>query len=96
MGILVGKPLRRFLAFLLPFIRIRLMRSLGIQRKHVAILAKTFLLQPAKLWVTKTHVYLMMDLNRASGRARLSGLDANPGWIPSLGRAITFHFGRGF
>jgi hypothetical protein len=94
-GIPVGKPLRRFLAFLLPYVRMRLAQSLGLPFNRRPFFAKSLLLQRARILLTKTHVDLMMDLNSASGRIRLSGLDATPGWVPSFGRVITFHFGKG-
>jgi hypothetical protein len=94
-GIRIGKPLRRFLAFLLPYVRVRLAQSLGLPLDRRPFFAKSLLLQRAKIWITKTHVDLMMDLNNASGRIRLSGLDATPGWVPSFGHVITFHFGKG-
>jgi hypothetical protein len=44
--------------------------------------------------VTATHVDLVMPMNEISVPVRLAGLDANPGWVPELGRVVTFHFVR--
>jgi hypothetical protein len=88
--------LRRFLDFLLPYVRMRLAASLGFEpRAPLSLLAKTLLRQPAKIWITKTHVDVLLDLNLASGRVRLSGLDADAGWLAGFGRVFTFHFQKG-
>ena len=42
--------------------------------------------------ITATHVDLIMTLDQITVPVRLAGLDANPGWVPELGRVITFHF----
>lgn len=94
-GLRVRMALRQFLAFLLPYVRARLASALGISRQIHFAIAKTLLFQPAKIWLTLTHVDVVLDLNRASGKVRLSGLDADPGWVPSLGRVVKFHFRKG-
>ena len=35
-----------------------------------------------------------MDLDQIDIAVRLAGLDANPGWVPALGRVVTFSFDR--
>ena len=35
---------------------------------------------------------VFMDLNDIDIAVRLAGLDANSGWVPALGRVVTFHF----
>jgi hypothetical protein len=86
------RPLRRFLSFLLPFIRWRLAAAVGLQTTQRPFRAETFLLRTGRLWVTSTHVDLVMDLGQATGPVRLAGLDADPGWMPELGRVVKFHF----
>jgi hypothetical protein len=46
----------------------------------------------ARLFVTRTHVDLTFRLEQIDLKARLAGLDRDPGWVPSLGRVISFHF----
>jgi hypothetical protein len=87
----VKRPaLRRFLAFLLPYVRWRLCRALGITNVHR--LTEMLLLRRGRLYATRTHVDLTMSLNQATAPVRMAGLDANPGWVPALGRVINFSF----
>jgi hypothetical protein len=50
------------------------------------------LLRRGRLYATRTHVDLTMSLNQATAPVRMAGLDANPGWVPALGRVINFSF----
>ena len=86
------RPLVRFLSFLLPSIRWRLAAAVGQQTTQQPLRAKTVLLRTGRIWVTPTHVDLVMDLAQATGAVRLAGLDADPGWVPELGRVVKFHF----
>ncbi len=86
------RPLRRFLSFLLPFIRWRLAAAVGQQAAQKPIRAEAILLRTGRIWVTSTHVDLVMDMRQATGPVRLAGLDVDPGWVPELGRVIKFHF----
>lgn len=92
LGIAASLALRRFLAFLMPFLRWRLARSLGRRQVSHRRLAATVLLRPATLWLTGSHVDLVMDLSQASGPIRLSGLDTDPGWVAAFGRVVQFHY----
>ncbi len=92
LGLVPEPPLWRFLAFLLPFIRWRLAAAMGLKTGKGPVLSKTVLLRTGRIWVTSTHVDLVMDLSQASGPVRLAGLDADPGWVPALGRVVKFHF----
>lgn len=91
LGVAPGRPLRRFLSFLMPYLRWRLAASLGLRHTSRHRLA-TILQRPATVWLTSTHVDVVMDLNQASGPIRLSGLDADPGWLPDFGHVIQFHY----
>jgi len=82
----VSPELRRFLHFVLPYARWRLDGALQGARLSDA------LLRAGKLYVTATHVDLVMPLREISVPVRMAGLDANPGWIPELGRIVNFHF----
>ena len=55
--------------------------------------AASFLVQPAILHVTRTHIDIVFNLNQINLALRRAGFDRDPGWVPTLGRVITFHFG---
>jgi hypothetical protein len=78
--------LRRFLAFLMPYVRWRLQTWLGNP------LTRALLLRRGRLYVTPTHVDLVLPLNQATVPVRAAGLDTNPGWRPRLGRIVAFHY----
>jgi hypothetical protein len=82
----VSPDLRRFLHFVLPYARWRLERALR------GIRVEDALLRAGRLYVTATHVDLVMPMSEVSVPVRLAGLDANPGWAPELGRVVNFHF----
>jgi hypothetical protein len=85
-----AKPaMRRFLSFLMPYIRARLVAFLGQD------VVRALLLRNARLFVTGTHIDVMLDLHDATVAVRAAGLDANPGWAPQLGRILTFHYSQG-
>lgn len=50
---------------------------------------------PARLIASASHVDLHFRLNDARLPVRRAGLDINPGWLPWLGRVVTFHYGSG-
>ncbi len=56
--------------------------------------AKTWQI-PARLIADSSHVNLHFRLNDACLSVRRVGLDINPGWVPWLGRVVTFHYGSG-
>jgi hypothetical protein len=85
-------PLRRFLAFLMPYVRWHLARGLGLATASRRTLAAAVLIRPASLWRTSSHVDLVMHLSQATSRIRMSGLDADPGWMPDFGRVVKFHY----
>jgi hypothetical protein len=94
LGIKLEAELRRFLAFLLPYVRYRLALALGLSAAPNGSFdfAAELLLRRGSLYVTATHVDLVMGMAQATGPIRLSGLDADPGWIPELGRVVKFSF----
>jgi hypothetical protein len=83
--------LRRWLSLAVPFIRLRLNRALGID-PAVQSLQEALLARGGRLYVTATHVDLVMGLETVSLPVRLAGLDRSPGWLGEFGRAILFHF----
>ncbi len=52
------------------------------------------LAQKAKLRATETHLDLDLAATEINIALRLSGLDLDPGWVPWLGRVVTFHYDR--
>jgi hypothetical protein len=92
LGITPGRELRRFFAFLLPYIRWRLASNLGVSSAGSSAIADVLLLRSAHAYITSTHIDVVMSMNQASGPVRLAGLDTDPGWVPSFGRVVKFHF----
>jgi hypothetical protein len=84
--------LARWLALVLPAVRLRLYRALNPPADAAWHLADTLLRRPGRLYITSTHVDLVMGLDAISLPARLAGLDCNPGWMADLGRVVSFHF----
>ncbi len=84
----ISPELRRFLHFVLPYARWRIGRALGGAR------LEDLLLRQGKLYLTRTHVDLVMSMREISVPVRMAGMDANPGWVPELSRVITFHFSQ--
>jgi hypothetical protein len=82
----VTPELRRFLAFLMPYVRYRLTAWLGDD------LARGLLMRRARIHSTAAHIDVMLPMDSATVPVRAAGLDANPGWCPQLGRIVTFHY----
>ena len=82
----LSPELRRFLHFILPYARWRMSQALGEAS------LQEILQREGTLYVTRSHVDLVMSMKQVSLPARFAGIDANPGWVPELGRVITFHF----
>lgn len=47
---------------------------------------------PARLAHTASHLDLYFGMNAVRLPVRLAGLDVDPGWVPWLGRVVTFHY----
>jgi hypothetical protein len=73
-------------------VRTRIVDATGID---AASLADRVLQVPGWLYVTSSHVDVRMPLDRVDVDLRFAGLDADPGWVPVLGRVVTFHFDAG-
>jgi hypothetical protein len=82
--------LARWLALALPFIDLRLRLALRLAEEES--LAEPLLWLPGRLYVTRTHVDLVVSLEHISVPVRLAGLDRNPGWLPDFGRVVYLHF----
>ncbi|WP_439329419.1 hypothetical protein, partial [Corallococcus sicarius] len=85
-------PLERWLGWLVPYVRARLSRALGVDPDDAEALARTLLVHDARLHLTETHVDVVLALAQLPLEVRVAGLDRDIGWIPSAGRHLTFHF----
>jgi hypothetical protein len=74
----------------------RLQSALAFEPRSIeegrALLAARVLFRRGRLAWSATHVDLHMTMDQVDIAVRLAGLDANPGWVPALGRVITFYF----
>ncbi|RME09132.1 MAG: hypothetical protein D6802_12840, partial [Ardenticatenia bacterium] len=84
----LNPTLRGWLARAMPFIR-RLWDTRTDQTAPSAILQSPHL---AHIYTTATHVDVIWPMDAVSLPARLAGLDASPGWLPTVGRVVTFEF----
>jgi hypothetical protein len=84
--------LSRWLASVLPYICLCLRRVLDPSSTELFDLPKALLLRRGRLYVTSTHVDLVMSMEDVAVPIRMAGLDFNPGWLPDFGRVISFHF----
>ena len=50
--------------------------------------------RPARLLVSRTHLDVWFTLDQADVELRRLGLDLDPGWVPWLGRIVSFHYGE--
>lgn len=46
----------------------------------------------APVSITPTHIDVVFGGHDADTDVRIAGLDLNPGWVPSLGRVVQFHY----
>jgi hypothetical protein len=92
LGLEPPADLRRLLDLVIPYLRSRLLTALDIPLDRHAPLASRLLYRHGRVEWTATHVDLHMEMSEIDIAVRLAGLDANPGWVPALGRVVTFHF----
>jgi len=81
--------LGRWAAAVAPAIRRRLLLALGADRDDAII---DMLAVQGRLFVTPSHIDLVMKLDRVDLALRRAGLDRDPGWLPAYGRVVCFHF----
>jgi hypothetical protein len=81
--------MRRWLTLAAPFVRQRLAVALGVPATRAAA---GLLLRPGVVHATRTHVDVGMRLEDVSLPVRLAGLDLDPGWVPCLGRVLSFSY----
>jgi hypothetical protein len=92
----VFSTLERWLEWLMPYIRARLGRALGlrgIRSEHLGEALSAVLLEhQARVLVTATDLDVFLSLEQHPIQIRLAGLDRDAGWVPAAGRYVTFHF----
>jgi hypothetical protein len=71
-----------------PYLAALLYHLLGEPADAVELL----LHQPGTLYVTRTHVDLLLSVEQICIPVRRAGLDQTPGWRPDYGHIITVHF----
>jgi hypothetical protein len=64
-------------------------------RRNAGIGVASLVVRPASLSVTATHIDVFLGSDDVDMRVRRAGLDIDPGWLPWLGRVVTFHYGSG-
>jgi hypothetical protein len=70
--------------------------ALGAGLYGVDVLWRPSLLAvPATVSLSASHLDVVYPLSRARLDVRLAGLDVNPGWVPLLGRVVTFLYQDG-
>jgi hypothetical protein len=76
-----------------PLVRAAWTRRLArFLRAHTDLTIADIVGRPARLAATRTHLDLLFHLRDADIRVRLAALDADPGWVPWLGRVVRFHY----
>ncbi|MBE7384880.1 MAG: hypothetical protein F6J95_026135 [Leptolyngbya sp. SIO1E4] len=64
-------------------------------QRHLEMSLADLVKRPGELRTTPTHWDLRFNLDQSDIRIRRIGLDFDPGWVPWLGRVITFHYSGG-
>ena len=64
-------------------------------RRYARIGLRDLACRAGRISVTNTHVDAVFDHRFADVRVRKAGLDLDPGWIPWLGRVVSFHYEYG-
>jgi hypothetical protein len=83
----LNPDLCRWLVFVIPYVRLRLQQAL-----RGALGLNALLLHSGRMYLTSTHVDLVLSLNSISIPVRMAGFDLNPGWVPDFGRIVLFHY----
>jgi hypothetical protein len=72
--------------------RTELLELVGRWYGRAALWQPGLLLLTARIHFTPSHVDMHLPLSAVQLPVRLAGLDINPGWLPWLGRVVTFHY----
>jgi len=74
---------------------LRISLTLAVQRRcwrRARLGWRPLVRRPARLSWTATHVDVFFTHRQADVRVRRAGLDLDPGWLPWLGRVVSFHY----
>jgi hypothetical protein len=85
-----ASPLARWTARLAAYSRARLIVALALAPGQAP--ADVLLRHRARVYLAPSHVDVVLNLEQLPIAIRLAGLDRDPGWIPSAGRYLAFHF----
>lgn len=88
----ISESCRRWLSHALPLVRWRIARGFGSTQADDPHVGRMLLQHPGRVHVTSSHVDVVFPLELVSLPVRLAGLDRDPGWVPSFGRVVSFHF----
>jgi hypothetical protein len=80
----------RWLERLTEYARARLQRALGVSGARR--LSRLLIERHASVFVTASHLDVVMRLAELPVEIRFAGLDRDPGWLPAAGRHVAFHF----
>jgi hypothetical protein len=84
------QPLIEWVALVTPFLEWRINRALATESFAQA---RSCLLEvPARVYVSETHIDLVMSIDNVRMPLRMAGLDRSPGWVRSMQRVVLFHF----
>jgi hypothetical protein len=72
--------------------RLKLLELAGRWYGRAALWQPDLLLLTARIHFSPSHVDMYLPLSAVQLPVRLAGLDINPGWLPWLGRVVTFHY----
>ncbi len=84
------RPLVRWTARLASYSDARLRRALDLEPGHA--LDDVLFRHRARVFVTPTHVDVILRLADLPLAVRFAGLDRTPGWLPAAGRYVALHF----
>jgi hypothetical protein len=79
----------RWIGIVNGYVRARLRRALGVGGHR---LARMLIERDARVFVTASHVNVLMPLAELPVEIRFAGLDRDPGFVPAAGRSVAFHF----
>lgn len=86
----LNRHLRQWMDWVLPFIRFRLAGALGDET--LCNLRQALFKRAARIYVTRAHIDVVLALQGICLPVRRAGLDRDPGWCPTFGRVVQFHF----
>ena len=69
-----------------------LARVRRVARRQCGMGLRALVARPGQIAFTRTHLDVVLPLRELDIRVRRAGLDADPGWVPWLGRIVSFHY----